>query len=316
MTSVYTSLARLGLTSLEQTTPDLLRRAFTQAVKEAHPDHGGSENDFDEVLSAYVYLTTILKRQSGGRNGLSCVDVQEVQQAREKQWIHELNNSVYEVFDSLSDTSKFQHEFNEQFEKLHVSESKGYGEWLKADSKDTTTDPLSYASLYADVHGVVNDTDEKTDDSVTTMTFHQRFESQAPRVSTDLILHPDMMASGPMLGMTLIEKDEPFTSTHESPAYCDLLRAYTSDHMMCHQLPVFTEDTRSFDDRVAERLTFMQSSYETYQTNMNDQDREIIQAYEKKREMDEKEHKQKIATYFQQTASSQWALRGSASSSP
>ena len=311
MATVYTSLARLGLTSLEHTNPDTLRRAFTAAIKKAHPDHGGSEHDFDEVLSAYIYLTTILKRQSGGRDGLPCIDVEEVQHARENQWIHELNNSVYEVLDSLSDVSQFQQEFNEQFEKHHVSESKGYASWLKMGSKETSiADPLSYKSLYAELHGN-HDNDEKEDTTMTTTTFHQRFESQAPRTSTALILHPDMMASGPLLGMTLLEKDEPFTSTQERPAYCDLFRAYISDNTICHQLPVFSEEKRSVDELLIERMAIRDVSYEA----LTDHDRELIMSYEKTREENEKEHKRQIALYFQQTSSSQWALRGSDHSS-
>ena len=330
MASIDTSLATLGMTSLDQATPDTLRRAFATAIRESHPDRGGNDGLFDEILSAYTCLTTVLKRQSGGRDGLPCLDVEEVQQARERQWIHELNNSVYDVLDSLSDTAAFQKEFNEQFEKLHVSESKGYDAWLKegamvkrpnvavvSTDKSTTSDDLMlhlYQSLVSDIHGDTDekeDTEDKGDRKGIDPQFHQRFESHAPRDPrsfTDLILHPDDMAtySGSMLGVTLLEEDAPFTSAlHERPEYSDLFHAYTSDHLLFHKLPLF-----SGEQSVEERMVDCRAERERVYDVVEDRDREMIQAYEKKREKEEADHKRKITEYFQQTASSQWALRG------
>jgi len=311
--SLDTSLTTLGLSSLDEATPTTLRRAFTAALKEAHPDRGGNDMMFDEILSAYAHVTSVLKRQSGGRDGLAPVlDVEEVQQTREKQFIHELNNSVYDVLDSLSDASTFSREFNEQFEKLHVSESKGYAEWLQEGAPlptDTPVTPLSYHALAATV---LPADDEKMIEGVDSQ-FHQRFESHAPRVvreQTDLILHPNEMAtcSGSLLGMTLMEKDEPYTSSlYERPEYSDVFHAYTSDHLLFDKLPVFSED-RSVEDRMAACVEERERVYEA----VEDREKAMIQAYEKKREEEEAEHKRKITAYFQQTASSQWALRGSA----
>lgn len=335
MASIDTSLATLGLDSLDQATPDTLRRAFATAIRESHPDRGGNDGLFDEILSAYACLTSVLKRQSGGRDGLPCLDIEEVQQTREQQWIHELNNSVYDVLDSLSDNAAFQREFNEQFEKLHVSESKGYEAWLKEGAPITKRSPMDtptgdraptadivtgsdlllqlYHSLVSDLHG---DEKEDTEDTDATDTkgidpqFHQRFESHVPRshVCADLILHPDEMAilSGSM-GVSLLEEDAPFTSTfHERPEYSDLYHAYTSDHLLFNKLPVFSEE-RSFEVRIEEHRKERERVYEL----VEDRDGTMIQAYEKKREKEEAEHKRKITEYFQQTASSQWALRGS-----
>lgn len=329
--SIDTSLATLGLASLDQVTPDTLRRAFAAAIKESHPDRGGNDVLFDEILSAYACLTTVLKRQSGGRNGLPCLDIEEVQQTREQQWIHELNNSVYDVLDSLSDHASFQREFNEQFEKLHVSDSKGYDAWLKQDApietanaapakkRSFTDKPVAtsdlmlqlYQRMYSEVHG---DTDEKedTDHRKVDPQFHQRFESHVPRQScshTDLILHPNDMAthSGSLLGVALLEKDAPFTSAlHERPEYSDLFHAYTSDHLLFDKLPVFSGE-RSIEERMEEYRAERERVYEL----VEDRDAAMIQAYEKKHGEEEAEHKRKITEYFQQTASSQWALRGS-----
>ena len=305
--SIDTSLAYFGMTSLDQATPDTLRRAFATAIRESHPDRGGNETQFDEILSAYACLTSVLKRQSGGRDGLPCLDIEEVQQTREQQWIHELNNSVYDVLDSLSDTAAFQREFNEQFEKLHVSESKGYDEWLKEDALDHDEKEDKDKDKDND-----KDKDKDTERKGVDPQFHKRFISLVPRnphATTDIILHPDDMAtySGSMLGVTLLEEDAPFTSAlHERPEYSDLYHAYTSDHLLFHKLPVFSEE-RSVEERIEEYKRERERVYEL----VEDRDREMIQAYEKKREKEEAEHKRKITEYFQQTASSQWALRGS-----
>ena len=289
--SIDTSLAYLGLTSLDQATPDTLRRAFAAALKESHPDRGGNDALFDEILSAYACLTTVLKRRSGGRDGLPCLDVEEVQQTREQQWIHELNNSVYDVLDSLSDTAAFQREFNEQFEKLHVSESKGYEAWLKEDSGDQNE---SFATSTVDEWN---------------QEFEKRMRHRIPVEQTTLILMPDEMAyRADSIGSSIIEhNDQTFTSQGGSrPEYTDLRSAYTTEHTMIHKLPVF-----SGEYSVMERIEEYKRERERVYDVVEDRDAEMIQAYEKKREKEEAEHKQKIAEYFQQTASSQWALRGS-----
>ena len=107
--------------------------------------------------------------------------------------------------------------------------------------------------------------------------------------------------------MALLEKDAPFTSAlHERPEYSDLFHAYTSDHLLFHKLPVFSGE-RSVEERMEEYRAERERVYDV----VEDRDGAMIQAYEKKREEEEAEHKRKITEYFQQTASSQWALRGS-----
>ena len=289
--SIDTSLAYFGMTTLDQATPDTLRRAFATAIRESHPDRGGNETQFDEILSAYACLTSVLKRQSGGRDGLPCLDIEEVQQTREQQWIHELNNSVYDVLDSLSDKASFQREFNEQFEKFHVSESKGYDEWLKEDSGDQNE---SFSTSTVDEWN---------------QEFEKRMRRRIPVEHTTLIFMPDEMAyRADSIGSSIIEhKDQTFTSQGGSrPEYTDLRSAYTTEHTMIHKLPVFSEE-RPFEVRMEDCMAERERVYEL----VEDRDGEMIHAYEKKREKEEAEHKRKITEYFQQTASSQWALRGS-----
>ena len=282
------ALDALGIPTLDGMTPDALKRAFKSSVVNAHPDKGGKEGDFDAILSAYVYLTGVLKRCTGGRNGQAVLDVNEVRQARDAQFTNELNNLVSDIFDQLesTDNESFRKEFNEQFERVHVREERGYGEWLKEEEKESTepTMPLG--------------------DKEWNHAFEQVIRSGRPPPTT-LALHLDEMAtiSGTTRGATLISVDgHSFTSEPSSnPEYTDVHDAYTTEHTLLDKLPVYQETRRTFEELLKERDM-------VYQTE-EDRDVAAIAAYEKRKEEEEKSHKQRIADYFKTTTSSCWALR-------
>jgi len=281
------ALGALGISTLDGVTPDALKRAFKSSVVNAHPDKGGQEGDFDTIVSAYVYLSGVLKRHTGGRNGQAVLDVTEVRQARDAQFVSELNNLVSEIFDQLdsTDNEAFRKEFNEQFERVHVREERGYGEWLKEEEKDSGVDMPKDSVEWNQV-------------------FEQTIRTGRP-APTALVLHLDEMAtiSGSTRGATLISVDgHSFTSEPSSnPEYTDVHDAYTTEHTLLDKLPVYQEKQRTFEDLLKERDM-------VYQTE-EDRDLAAIAAYEKRREEEETTHKQRIADYFKTTASSCWALR-------
>jgi curved DNA-binding protein CbpA len=282
------SLKQLEFKSMAEVTSESLKRAFKDAVVHTHPDRGGQEGDFDKVLAAYFYLSNVLKRLSGGRGGLQTIYVEDVIQAREDQFIQELNNLMNDVMDQMDKgaDNAFQKDFNEQFEKLHVrEEDRGYGEWLKDSMEDPSVEPVDPSRL------------------------NELFESTVTMgkpVPTSIILHPDEMAtiSGKTHGTVLIRPSgQAYTSDPDTnPEYTDLHDAYTSDNTIFDKLPVYQEKVRTFEDLLKER--------EMVYTSELDRDLEAIAAYEKKKMDEEKEHKQQIATYFKRTAASQWAIRG------
>lgn len=281
------ALDALGIPTLDGMTPDALKRAFKSSVVNAHPDKGGKEGDFDAILSAYVYLSGVLKRYTGGRNGQAVLDVTEVRQARDAQFTNELNNLVSDIFDQLesTDNESFRKEFNEQFERVHVREERGYGEWLKEEEKENAepTMPLENKEW--------------------NRAFEQVIRSGRPPPTT-LALHLDEMAtiSGTTRGATLISMDHSFTSEPSAnPEYTDVHDAYTSEHTLLDKLPVYQETRRTFEELLKERDM-------VYQTE-EDRDVAAIAAYEKRRGEEEKSHKQRIADYFKTTTSSCWALR-------
>ena len=287
------ALQKLGFQRIEEVSTETLKRAFKRAAVESHPDKGGLEGDFDLILSAYLYLSTIMKRSTGGRGGFQVLDPSEVRQAREDQFVSELNNLVSEVFDQVdqSKNEKFLQEFNEQFEKTHIRENEvGYEEWFRSHD-DVKEEP-------------VDDIKEENPD-----TWNRSFETRAKQGKpepTSLILHPDQMAfvSGSTRGSSLIHgKGNSFTSDVEAnPEYTDLHEAYTAENTVYDKIPVYQEHERTFESLLKERDL-------VYTTEL-DRDLEAIAAYEKQKQEEEKEHKLRIEEYFKNTASSVWALQG------
>jgi len=292
------SLELLEFKSMDEVTTESLKKAFKEAVVKTHPDRGGKDGDFDNVLSAYLYLTNVVKRMSGGRDGNQTIYVEDVKQTRDTQFVSELNNMMNEIFDKMDNSTHraFNESFNAQFEKLHIKEERGYGDWLHSSEEDTMLVDGKYGSATL-----------KEKPSFTTDQLNQTFEinvTLGKPAPTALILHLDQMASlsGPSRGTALIQKaGHSFTSDPDSnPEYTDLHDAFTSDNTIFDKLPIYEEKPRTFDELLKERDM-------VYTTEL-DRDLEAIAAYEKQKMEEEKAHKQSIAEYFMKTASSNWAL--------
>ena len=285
------ALEKLGFSSMDDVNSESLKRAFKTAVINSHPDKGGSEEDFESILAAYVYLSTTIKRMTGGRSGFQVLNVFDVRQARDDQFTNELNNLVSEVFDHLdsNQNEEFRKEFNDQFERIHVRENeRGYEEWLKQD--DDVKEDLSI--------------DLEKDPVGWNRTFESNVKQGKPEPTT-LILHPDQMGfvSGSTRGSAIIPTTgQSFTSDpEERPEYTDLQAAYTSENTVYDKVPVYEEKPRTFEDILKERDMVYVSEL--------DRDLEAIAAYEKRKQEEETDHKQKIEAYFKGTSSSVWALR-------
>jgi len=283
------ALAKLGFPSMDGVTSDSLKKAFKTAVVNAHPDKGGAEDDFESILTAYVYLSTTLKRMTGGRGGFQVLNVFDIRQVRDDQFTNELNNLVSDVFDHIdsNDNSAFLNDFNKQFEKTHIRENeRGYDEWFRTHEEEKA-------------QTIIEGDNTK---------WNQMFETNVKLGKPEpmsLILHPDQMAfvSGSTRGTALIPSTgHSFTSEpQERPEYTDLHDAYTSDSTVFDKLPVYQENMRTFEDILKER--------DMVYTAELDRDLEAIAAYEKRKQEEESTHKQKIEEYFKGTASSAWALQ-------
>lgn len=288
--SIESSLALLRLDSIDELTPDSLKRSFKTGVVLSHPDKGGQEGDFDRLLSAYLHLSSVLKRLSGGRDGLqSVLAVDEVEKAREAQFQSEMNNIINDVYDSIDSQgdTEFHEKFNEMFEKHHERDNqKGYDEWLHADSGDQNE---SFATSSMDEWN---------------QEFEKRMRRRIPVEQTKLMLLPDEMADDTHhIGSSIIEhKDQTFTSQGGSrPEYTDLRSAYTTEHTIIHKLPIYEPVSKTLEELIAERD-------KVYELD-KDEDLEAIHAYELKKQRDEKEHQERLALWFKGSSVSKWALR-------
>ena len=292
--SVESSLALLGFHSLDDVTAETLKKAFKTAAIKAHPDRGGEEGDFDKVLSAYIILFDIIKRITGGRDGLPSIFVEDVRKAREDQFVLELNNLMNEVYDQIDSSTHeaFNKAFNEKFEAMHQEQEQGYDDLFRAkeDVPDVVLKPTFNES---DLNHV----------------FESALSSKKPTGSA-IILHPDEMAFAVhgLRGNALIPIiGHSFTSDPEmNPEYTDLKEAYTSDNTIYDKLPEYHESNKTMELRMADYIQERNTVYKT----VADQDKEAIAAYEKKKQEEELAHKQRIAEYFKTTSVSQWALRG------
>jgi ferritin len=285
------ALTRLGLETIDTLTADSLKQAFRKSVVNAHPDKGGSDTDFDEILSAYVYLSGMIRRMTGGRNGFQVLHASDVKQARDEQFTNELNNLVNDVFEHLDSSSNeaFRDKFNKMFEKNHVRDDaseRGYDTWFRSEQEEEAPS----------VH--------VTDPSEWNRAFESTVKQGKPE-PTALILHPDEMAfrSSMTRGAALITSTtHSFTSNPDDcPEYTDLHDAYTSENTMFDKVPLYQDKPRTFEDILKERDI-------VYQAEL-DRNLEEIATYEKRKQEEEKQHKEKIAVYFSSTSSSQWALR-------
>ena len=289
--SIESSLAALKITALDGLTTESLKRSFKVGVVYSHPDKGGKEGDFDNLLSAYLHLSGVLKRLTGGRDGLqSVLAVDEVEKSREAQFVSEMNNLVSDVYDSLEKQGDtvFHEKFNEMFEKHHERDNqKGYESWLK--SNDTVDENESFTT------STMNEWNNQ---------FEQRIRRRRPVVQTQLTLFPDEMAYDTHhIGSSIIErKDQTFTSQGNCrPEYTDLRSAYMTEHTIIDKLPVYEPVSKTVEELIAER----DKVYELDKDN----DLETIHAYELKKQQEEKEHLERIAAHFKSTSVSQWALR-------
>lgn len=288
--SIESSLARLRLDSIDDLTTESLKRSFKTGVVLSHPDKGGQEGDFDKLLSAYLHLSSVLKRLSGGRDGLqSVLAVDEVEKAREEQFRSEMNNIINDVYDSLDSQgdTEFHEKFNEMFEQHHERDNqKGYGEWLH-ESGDDENESFTTSTM-----------DEWNQE------FEERIRRRKPVKQTKLMLLPDEMAyDNHHMGSSIIEhKDQTFTSQGKSrPEYTDLRSAFTTDHTIIDKIPVYEPVAKTVEELIAERD-------KVYELD-KDEDLEAIHAYERKKQQDEKERQERLALWFKGSSVSQWALR-------
>lgn len=301
------ALSLFGYSSLDELNERGLKQDFKRLAIQTHPDHGGDAMDFDSLLSGFVLLSNVLRRQMGGRDKTGVLHPDDVQQAREEQYLSELSLTVDEVLNSIQYEKErdFIKTFNERYtvyrqeedgKGFSSSEARGYSDWLSSEEKSCVSFlPDGEYGPFTMAKPTIQEKD-----------LHTLFEYTAkcgkPPV-TDLMLLPDQMARRISCGgMSLISSvTDSFTSdVLERPEYSDVQEAFTKDNTMVDKIPVFQETGRTFEDLLKER----DIEYKTEE----DRDLEAIAMYEQAYQQQEKEHRRRIQAFFESTGSSQWAL--------
>jgi hypothetical protein len=301
------ALSLFNYISLDGLNEQTLKKDFKRLAVQTHPDHGGYAMDFDILLSGFVFLSGILRRQTGGRDKAGVLHPEDIEKAREDQYISELGLTVDEVLNSIQYERErdFIKTFNERFEAykqeedgkgFSASESRGHSDWLASEEK-------SLVSFEADgPHGAFT----MSPPTIQEKDLHTLFEYTArcgkPPV-TDLALLPDQMARQISCGgMSLISSaTDSFTSdVLERPEYTDVMDAFTTHATLIDKIPEFQEKGRTFEDLLKERDIQYKSE--------EDRDLEAIALYERVYQQQEQEHKRRIQEFFTSTGSSSWAL--------
>jgi curved DNA-binding protein CbpA len=223
----------LGLEEEVALTEDALKRAYKRAAIKAHPDKGGSEEEFEAITRAHAYLGEILLRVKGGRKTEGKMEAPEAlkdnRQKDSKQW--EMVQPV-----RLNPKKLDLNAFNQMFEQTRMPDpdEEGYGDWLKsADGSDAG--PKFSGKFNRDV-------------------FNRAFEEEAAKrrggAGSELALRqPDALTLAPTAGVEL-GRGRPETYTAAPNAnlkFTDLKSAYTAENMITNQVADVVVENRSFD---------------------------------------------------------------------
>lgn len=307
MTTLEQSLEVLEYKSLDDVTMENLKKSFRRLALEEHPDRGGNGSGFDQLLSSYLYVSGVVRRQTGGRNQAPVLHIDDIQQSRNQQAEDELNCLVSDVYDHLQGTQdrEFNERFNQQYEEhrekedgkgFSSSEERGYKDWLASEEKSMNSFlPDGEFGPFTMAPPTIQEKDLQT-------LFEYTTRCGKPFV-TDLMLLPDQMARRISCGgMSLVSSvTDSFTSdVLEKPEFCDVQDAYTKENTLVDKIPEFKQQMRTFEDLLRERDIVYKSE--------EDRDLEAISLYEKAYQQQEQEHKKRIESFFASTGASSWAL--------
>lgn len=221
-------------------TEETLKKAYKKAALRAHPDKGGTEEEFEAITRAYAYLSEILKRMQGGRDISGKVEAPSAlstsRQTEAKKW--EYTEPV-----KLNPKNLDMNAFNRMFEETHMPDpdQDGYGDWLKTgEGAASSSGPKFGGKFNRDVFNNM---------------FEEEARKSAKNQSTALIMHPEAMALGPTMGIE-IGRDRPDDYTAAPNAkqhFTDLRAAYTIESTISDKVAGIRVEERKLETYRASR---------------------------------------------------------------
>lgn len=272
MISYFSScLEVLGIQEEVALTEEALKKAYKKAAVKAHPDKGGSEEQFEAITRAYAYLSEIIKRLQGGRTTASVVEAPATltsgRTTEATAWQH-----MEPV--KLNPKNLDMNAFNQMFEKTHLvdPDHDGYGDWLKDETGESKAKAFT-GKFNRDV-------------------FNSMFDAEAKRkgaASTgNQLIHPEAMAMtlAPTMGLELgREKPDTFTPAPNSKQhFSDLKDAYSRETTISDKVSNVRVETRNLD--------IYRASRERAPDPLSDQERS--QLYEAEAHLKQREQQRQV----------------------
>ena len=230
----------LGLEEEVALTEESLKKAYKRVALKAHPDKGGTEEDFEAITRAHAYLGEILLRVKGGRGKEGKMEAPEALQDNRK-----VDSKQWEMVQPvrLNPKKLDMNAFNQMFEQTRIPdpEEDGYGDWLKgADEGAGATGPKFGGKFNRDV-------------------FNRAFEEEAAKRRAQgqdiTVRQPEALTLAPSAGVELGRGGGgSFTAAaNASLKFTDLKNAYTSENMITTQVAGVNVEARSFDQYSSSR---------------------------------------------------------------
>jgi len=283
MSYLQKCLTILGITDdFSKIDSKYLKNVFKTKVLESHPDKSGSNEDFDNVLSAFLHLQEINKRLKGGRDVLNEIISPDVIKSSRS---NELINSIFQEIDN--------EEFNKKFEESNVSElGHGYQDWLKQES-ETPKKSESGKSLETE--------SEITPENFNPVFFNSVFEKSAkigkPEVAHNSIICINSMGITNSIGSELIQSEiQEYSSIFPSELqYSDVYTAFNNNTVI-DKLP----SNDNIQD-VMKHLDKLKEIREQRITPTEDEKNQLLQ-FEKEQFEKEKKHRDNLIKSFGENA--------------
>lgn len=288
--SFFTTCLRvLDLQEEVALTEEALKKAYKKKAISAHPDKGGSEEQFESITRAYAYLSEIIKLVKGNRTreteqaalpSIDAVRTNRNEAARDFQHVEPVK---------LNPKNLNMEAFNRMFEQTRIPDpdDDGYGDWLKGADDSSQAQQQKFSGKF------------------NRNVFNQMFEDEARRSSASttnalMVRNPEALAlnidNGVLLGR---EKPQTYTAPANSQMqYTDLRQAYTYGSTFSGEVTGISVAPRSLESYKAGREKVQQ---------FTDEERNEMEQYE--RQMADAERQRQLRAAHEQVVADQYFER-------